>query len=87
MSPAGYGRHTMAVGLSIFLIAAGAVLAFALDRDFISVFNVQIVGYILMAVGVIGLIMSLVVNSQRSRTQHTVVDDRRQPPQEPPARY
>lgn len=78
----------MAVGLSIFLIALGAVLAFALDRDFISVFNVQIVGYILMAVGIIGLIMSLVINSQRSRTQHTVVDDRRQPPlQDPPARY
>lgn len=81
----------MAVGLSIFLIALGAVLSFALDRDFVSVFNVNVVGYILMAVGVIGLIMSLVVNSQRTRTQHrTVVDDNRQPPppmQEPPARY
>ncbi len=78
----------MALGTSIFLIALGAVLAFALDRDVVSVVNVNIVGYILMAVGVIGLIMSLVLNSQRSRTQHTVVDERRQPPyQEPPRRY
>lgn len=79
------GEAHMATGLSIFLIALGAVLAFALDRDTISVFNVQIVGYILMAVGIIGLIMSLVVNSQRTRTQHrTVVDDRRLPPEPPP---
>lgn len=78
----------MALGTSIFLIALGAVLAFALDRDVVSVVNVNIVGYILMGVGVIGLIMSLVLNSQRSRTQHTVRDERRQPPyQEPPPRY
>lgn len=77
----------MAVGLSIFLIAVGAVLAFALNEDTISVFNIQIVGYILMVVGILGLIISLVVNMQRSRTQHTVVDQRRPPPQEPPAAY
>ncbi len=78
----------MAVGLSIFLIALGAVLSFALDRDFVSVFNVNVVGFILMAVGVLGLIMSLVVNSQRTRTQHrTVVDDRRLPPDPPPPGY
>lgn len=69
------------------------VLAFALDRDVISVVNVNIVGYILMAVGILGLIMSLVINSQRSRTQHTVVDDRRpivddrRLPPDPPVRY
>lgn len=78
----------MAIGFSIFLIAVGAILSFALGRDFIDALNVNIVGYILMGVGVLGLIMSLVINAQRSRTQHTVVDDRRQPPyQDPPARY
>ncbi|MGI8651620.1 MAG: DUF6458 family protein [Geodermatophilaceae bacterium] len=90
----------MALGTSIFLIALGGVLAFALDRDVISVVNVHIVGYILMAVGILGLIMSLVINSQRSRTQHTVVDDRRpiidnrrpivddrRLPPDPPVRY
>ncbi len=77
----------MALGTSIFLIAVGAVLAWALDRDVVSVFNVNIVGYILMAVGVLGLIISLVINNQRRSTSHrTVVDDRRLPP-EPPAAY
>ncbi|CAN5292751.1 hypothetical protein BH24ACT9_BH24ACT9_13160 [soil metagenome] len=77
----------MALGTSIFLIAVGAVLAFALDRDVVSVFNVNIIGYILMAVGVLGLILSFVINSQRSNTQHrTVIDDRRLPP-DPPVGY
>ncbi len=75
----------MALGTSIFLIALGAVLSFALDRDVISVVNVNIVGYILMAVGVLGLIMSLVINNQRRSTSHrTIVDDRRYPQDPPP---
>lgn len=75
----------MALGTSIFLIAVGAVLAWALDRDVVSVFNVNIVGYILMAVGVLGLIISLVINNQRRSTAHrTVVDDRRYPQDPPP---
>lgn len=75
----------MALGTSIFLIALGAVLSFALDRDVISVVNVNIVGYILMAVGILGLIMSLVINNQRRNTSHrTVVDDRRYPQDPPP---
>ncbi|MBA3340179.1 MAG: hypothetical protein H0T54_10630 [Geodermatophilaceae bacterium] len=79
----------MAIGTSIFLIALGAILSFALDRDTVSVVNVNIVGYILMAVGVLGLIISFVINSQRTNTQHrTIVDDRRLPPEElPPTRY
>ena len=83
----------MALGTSIFLIALGGVLAFALEDDVIDVVNVNVVGYILMAVGILGLIMSLVINSQRSRTQHTVVDDRRpivddrRLPPDPPVRY
>lgn len=75
----------MALGTSIFLIAVGAVLAFALDRDVVSVFNVNIIGYILMAVGVLGLILSLVIHNQRRSTSHrTVVDDRRYPQDPPP---
>lgn len=76
----------MAVGFSILLIAVGAILAFAIDRDFFSGFNLNIAGYVLIGVGILGLIVSLVTNAQRSRTQHTVVDERRQPPP-PPAQY
>ncbi len=80
----------MAIGTSIFLIALGGVLAFALEDDVIDVVNVNVVGYILMAVGILGLIMSLVINNQRRSTAHrTVIDDRRYPqdPPPPPAAY
>lgn len=46
------------VGISLLLIAAGAVLAYAVD---VAVSGVELytVGIILMVVGVIGLLMSL----------------------------
>jgi sulfite exporter TauE/SafE len=48
----------MGIGTSLFLIAAGAILRFAVtvsSRDF----NVQTVGLILMIVGAVGLAISL----------------------------
>ena len=48
---------TMGIGVSIFLIAVGAILAFAVDsRSAASTSTV--VGYILMIVGLVGLIMT-----------------------------
>jgi hypothetical protein len=49
----------MGVGVSLLLIAAGAVLAWAVDVT-TSGFNVNTVGYILLVVGIIGLLLSLV---------------------------
>lgn len=66
----------MAIGLSIFLLAVGAALAFAVT-DTINNVDLTAVGYILMAAGLIGLIVSLVVNGQRQHTSHTVTEDRR----------
>jgi hypothetical protein len=65
----------MGIGVSIFLIAVGAILSFAVS-DAINGVNLVVVGYILMAAGVVGLIMALVINAQRSNTRHTVVEDR-----------
>ncbi|HEX6936225.1 MAG TPA: DUF6458 family protein, partial [Actinomycetes bacterium] len=45
----------MGIGVSIFLIAVGAILAFALNVD-VSGVDLSVVGYILMIVGLIGLI-------------------------------
>ncbi|HEY7732114.1 MAG TPA: DUF6458 family protein [Gaiellaceae bacterium] len=49
----------MGISLSIVLIAAGAVLAWAVDAE-VSGFDVQVAGVILLVVGVIGLVTSLV---------------------------
>jgi hypothetical protein len=48
----------MTLGTSLFLIAAGAVLRFAVTVSAHG-FNIHTVGVILMAVGVVGLLISL----------------------------
>ncbi len=49
----------MGIGVSIFLIALGAILAFAVDAQ-VSGLDVRAVGWILMVLGVIGLILTLI---------------------------
>src|SRR5581483_4904155 len=48
----------MGIGVSIILIAVGAVLAFAVHVT-TSGFNVHTVGYILLVVGIVGALLSL----------------------------
>ncbi|MDQ1702734.1 MAG: hypothetical protein QOF57_1986 [Frankiaceae bacterium] len=58
----------MGIGVSIFLIAVGAILKFAVNVHS-SGFNIATVGVILMVVGAIGLLMStLIFGSWRNRT-------------------
>ncbi|MUK01185.1 hypothetical protein GM708_04105 [Vibrio cholerae] len=59
----------MRIGSSIFLIALGAILAFAIQADVISIVDINMVGYILMAVGVVGLIASLVLAAPRRQSR------------------
>ena len=49
----------MGFGTSLFLLAVGAILTFAVEVD-VQGFNLDAVGVILMIVGVIGLIASMV---------------------------
>jgi hypothetical protein len=49
----------MGISLSIFLIAIGAVLAWAVNAE-VSGIDVQVAGVILVVVGVIGLLASLI---------------------------
>jgi hypothetical protein len=68
----------MGIGVSIFLIAVGAILAWALEPDQIDVVNINVVGYILMAVGLIGLIMTaFIFGPRRSTGRGDVVEERR----------
>ena len=50
----------MWIGTSIFVMAVGAVLAFAIERD-LDWINVQTAGWILIVVGALGLMWSLLV--------------------------
>ena len=50
----------MGIGVGIFLIAVGAVLAFAVHINNTGGVDLQTVGYILMAVGGLGTLLSLV---------------------------
>jgi hypothetical protein len=50
----------MGIPVSILLIAAGAILAFAITGT-TSGINIHAVGWILMAAGVLGLVLSLIM--------------------------
>ena len=49
----------MGIGVSIFLIALGAILAFAVTAD-VSGVDIDVVGWILMIVGILGLVLSMI---------------------------
>jgi hypothetical protein len=49
----------MGLPVSLFLIAVGAILAFAVNQDSSSSVDIDVVGWILMAVGFVGLLLSL----------------------------
>jgi beta-lactamase regulating signal transducer with metallopeptidase domain len=57
----------MEIGTSLFLIAVGAILYFAVDAT-ISGLEITTIGLILMIIGVIGLLISLFFMSSRRRT-------------------
>jgi Domain of unknown function (DUF6458) len=59
----------MGIGTSIFLLAVGAILAFAVN-DTISGVELSTIGLILMGAGILGLILTV---AMMSRTRRTVV--------------
>jgi len=68
----------MGIGVSIFLIAVGAILAFAVEYD-LNGLDIRVIGFILMAVGLIGLIMTAFIFGPRNRNRGggDVVEERR----------
>lgn len=67
----------MGIGVSIFLIAVGAILAFAVNTT-VSGLDIAVVGWILMGVGVLGLIMTAFIWGPRRRSDRgDVVEERR----------
>jgi Domain of unknown function (DUF6458) len=49
----------MGLGVSILLIAAGAILAFAVNKE-VSGVDIQTIGWILLIVGIVGGVISMV---------------------------
>jgi hypothetical protein len=51
----------MGIPVSLFLIAVGAVLAFAVNQDPDPAVDIDVVGWILLLVGLFGLVLSLLL--------------------------
>ena len=70
----------MTIGTSLFLIAVGAILRYAVDAT-VAGFDIETAGLILMIVGVIGLAIGLfMLASDRRRTDERVVYEDRPGP-------
>jgi len=66
------------LAISIIVFAVGAVLNWALTQPYQHGFNLNKVGWILMAVGVFGGVLSIIVMvAANTRRRRTVVDDGR----------
>ena len=62
----------MGIGASVFLLAIGAILAFAVDYN-LNGLDVHVVGFILMGAGILGLFMTTLIFGRHDRG--TVVAD------------
>jgi hypothetical protein len=70
----------MGLGVSLILIAVGAILAWAVHVD-TNGFNIHTIGYILLVVGIIGALLSMIFWSSWAgpgyfTRRERVVDDR-----------
>ena len=70
----------MGIGVSLLLVAAGAVLAFAVSVTG-NGFNIHTIGIILLVVGAIGAVLSMIFWSSwggvGGTRRETIVEDRR----------
>lgn len=65
----------MGIGVSVFLLALGAILAFAVDYT-ASGIDIHVIGFILMLAGLIGLAMTMVLLSRRRGVASVVTEER-----------
>lgn len=70
----------MGIGVSLLLIAAGAILTFGITVDSESFLNLNTIGIILMVVGAVGGVITAVLSSRGGRSvtreRRTVYRDR-----------
>jgi hypothetical protein len=75
----------MGIGGSVFLIALGLILALAVNFT-VAGLDIQVIGWILVAAGVIGLVMVMTIWGPRRRSVASgeVVEERRVYDDRPP---
>lgn len=76
----------MGIGSSIFLIAVGLILALAVDAN-VSGLDIATIGWILVAAGVLGLAITLLVFAPRKRALQSETVVRRDAPVVEERRY
>ena len=65
----------MTIGASIFLIALGAIVKYAVDVT-VQGIEIQTIGLILMIAGVVGLVIGLFLMTQADRRRPVAYDER-----------
>jgi hypothetical protein len=65
----------MSIGASLFMIAVGAILRYAVS-DSIDGVDLPVIGLILMIVGIVGLLLSLFMYANATRRTDVVERDR-----------
>ena len=69
----------MGIGVALILIAAGAILAFAVNAE-VSGVDINVIGWILLVVGIAGALLSMIFWSSwggvGGRRREVVYDDR-----------
>lgn len=65
----------MGIGVGVVLLVIGLILVLDVIQFDINFIQDETLGWILLIVGILAIVLSLVMNAQRSRTRH--VEDRR----------
>lgn len=66
----------MSLGLGIFLMAVGLILALGV-RDRLADFDLSVIGWVLTGVGALAIVLSIAISSTRGRRRRReIVDDR-----------
>ncbi|HEY3004860.1 MAG TPA: DUF6458 family protein [Kribbellaceae bacterium] len=63
----------MSIPAGIFLLTLGAILAWAVSDRFSGV-DLTAMGYILMAAGALGMVLTLILSNRRREVEHHEVD-------------
>jgi hypothetical protein len=67
----------MYIGGGIFLLVVGAILAFGVTDQSIGDLDVGVIGWVMMLGGALAIVLSFVLQQQRTNTSHTEVIERR----------
>jgi O-antigen/teichoic acid export membrane protein len=63
----------MSIGVGIFLLALGAILAFGV-RDSLDAIDLTVIGFVIMAAGALGIALSFYITNRRRRVPTDALD-------------